>query len=143
MRPLLPLFLLTVAACVPQRADVGEKTFETFEAGGLQLACTFYPADAEIEDVAPEARPLLFATLRDDPSNEARVRYGGERLRLVPRQELDATGVPLDTVYAVIDYTDYDVRVQLSESEVPGTYAGMLEMPGLAGPTEIKGSCAV
>ena len=130
--------VLVLAACNAQRGDVGERTFEAFDVDSLDFACTFYQSDAG------EDRPLIFATLADNPDNEARVKYGGETLRLVPTVPLD-DGLQAETTYAIVDYAGYEVQLSVAElaSSEPGTdYAGTIEMPGLTDIVEIEGRCA-
>lgn len=138
--------LLVLAACSPDRANSPDKMFEPFSWGSDSYYCTFYAADYETEGVSRDDLDLMFVTLFDDINNEARVRYGGETLRLMPQEDLGTLPVPRNTVYTVLEYSKFEVQVTLEsvgENIESEDFIGQIKMLGADASMDIKGSCGV
>ena len=153
MKRMFMISALLLCACnqVPSgNEEKPPKRFETFPASFVSPAmCYFFEEDYEINAENVESPEYLFAT-RLYPSDErnvaeAVVRFGGETIRLVPKQEIQMNGKAEQAIYTAVDYPDFDVTLDL-KPDVPGvtmhpTYTGMIKMNGMDASAQIKGNC--
>ena len=91
-----------LAACNPPSNDEPGQ-FETIALSVIENpACVFTPIDSE---------GVAFATYQDNPDFMAVARFGGETIKLVPREIPSFDGDTFDVTYDVIDYLKWQIRV--------------------------------
>ena len=147
--------LLMTSACGVNGTSDTPKSFQTFKAAfGDSYYCEFYEAGYDADAVAADDLDYIFVTLIGQSQADAKVRFGNETLRLIPKAGPSLKDTPeatfinsrVDLDFTVLEYSQFTVSLGLVPT---GTglntvnYEGQVTMSGLNVTADIFGSCGV